>query len=291
MKKIKSISTFVHAEDSPEEGTLLQYEERNEKEQLILEEKYYADASLESRIERSFDSEGRLEWEKEFSGENQEPDQHTQYTYSAAGRLEVAEIKYQDGSSTFRKYEHDESANSETINIVDEEGTYEGKEYRRFDSEGKILQEVIHDEEEKLEQDVNREYDDNGHLTERVTMLPDDYETVEFFDYERNDQGLILNRKVEDEDGKLLRLDKFEYDEKGNTTQHEVQDYNQGWALVDQWEYDEKERIIKTRRSQPNGDVLQESEYRYNDNDLLIEQENRTKQGMSLSAYKYEYFE
>lgn len=290
MKKIKSISTHVVGENTPDEGILVQYEERDEEGHLVVEEKFYPDGSLESRILRDFDDKGQVVSEKEFSGENEQPDQATTYTYSAAGRLEEAVIAYQDGSLTIRKYEQDEAANSETIHIADEEGTFEGKEYRRYDSEGHVLQEVIHDEEEKLEQDVSREYDDHGQLIKRVSIFDEDYETVELFDYERNEGGQIISRRAEDEDGKLLRFDEFSYDERGNTIQHKAQSVNEGWALVDEWEYDEKDQIVKSRRSQPDGSVLQESDYFYNEEGLLLERETRTKQGVSLSVYKYEYY-
>lgn len=291
MKKIKSTAVYSVTEESSEEGVLVQLEKRDEEGRLILEEKYYGDGTIESRIERTFNEKGLPQLQREFSGVSSAPDQETTYRYSAAGRLEEATIKYQDGSFTYRKFTHDEAANSETINIVDEDGEYEGKEFRKYDSEGRILAEVIHDDSGKLEEDVTREYDEHGLILSRITVFPDDYKTTEQFLYERNDQGLILHRRIVDEEEKLLRADEFDYDEKGNTIRHTAQDFNQGWAIVDEWTYNEDSKVIATKRSEPNGTVHQESDYEYNEQGLIQRQEKRTKHGVDLLLFKYEYFD
>ena len=291
MKKIKSIATYSVDEFTSEEGVLIRLEERDKAGHLLAEKQYHPEGGLESRIERTYDAEGRLTSEKEYAGDADEVHQETSYQYTAAGRLEEAVIKYQDGSLTYRKYQHDEADNSETIDIVDEDGEYEGKEFRRYDSEGRILKEVIHDEDKNLEQDITRIFDEHGYVMQRITLLPDDMKIHEEITYERDEKGLITLREIVDETEELMRFDEFEYDEKGNTTLRRAQDYNQGWAIVDEFEFDEKDRIIKSKRSKPNGTIVQETDYTFNEAGQLIEEQNRTSSGVALLLYKYDFFE
>ena len=290
MKKIKSTATYIITEEKPEEEILIHYDERDEEENLLVEEKYFPDGTPESRIVRTYGEQGRLKLEKEYSADSEVPHQETEYSYSAAGRVTETVIRYQDGSVSYRRYSHDEANNSETIDIVDEEGENEGKEYRRYDSEGRVLEEVIHDEEGALEQSVTNEYDEHGQLLKRVSLFPDDYEVIELYFYERDEKSQIIERTVENEEEEVLRHDEFDYDERGNNTEHRVQNYSQGWAVTDRLVYDEKDRVVKNQRLLPNGAIIRETDFAYNENDLLAEQENRTQEGVHLLVFKYEFF-
>ncbi len=288
MKKIKSISTYLRVNEM-EEGKLQSLEQRDEQENVLLEELYYPTGDMESRIERVYNEAGRLELVREYATDREKPDQQTEFEYTAAGRIALKRVIYQDGSLSVHQYEYDEANLAENITIVDEDQEVEGREYRRFDSEGKILEERIELEDGSIEEQRKVEFDDHGMMLKRELTRYDE-EKLELFVYERDEKGLVKKRYIEDEEGEIQRLDVFEYDERGNTLEHQAEDHNQGWGVIDRWEYDDQDRVIKSQRSYPSGMMLQETSMVYNEEGFLSKRETRTPQGVQSFNYRYEFF-
>ncbi len=290
MKKIKQISTYLQLPDREE--TLQRLEERDERENVLLEEQYYPTGDLESRLERTFDADNRLAAIREYASDAEQPDQEMLFEYTAAGKIALKRVVYRDGSESQHRYAYDEAERGETITIVDEEGTVEGVEYRRYDSEGRVLEERIAVEEEQEEVRREQAFDDHGMLLKRRTVQQGEEEDalVEIVAYERDEKGLVRKRTIEDEAGDILRLDLFAYDERGNTVEHQAEDHHQGWAIVDRWEFDDQDRVSSSQRTYPGGAMLQETALSYDETGLLAERETRTPQGIQVFRYRYEFF-
>ncbi|MEM1320601.1 MAG: hypothetical protein AAGG75_10105 [Bacteroidota bacterium] len=287
MSKIKSVSTYIIAEHTPEEGLLTMYEERDEQGNILLHEQYYEDGSTEMRTMRQFDNDNRLLTLEQYSS-NEKPDQRFEYQYNESGKVAKVSIHYLDGSISVQHYERDEAENSLTVRTVDEDGDEEAKEYRRLDSEGRVLEEIIHEDGE-LQRHVQSSYDDHGRLLSRHTKTGDGYDTKYTYEYEIDDQGRITGIDVVDEEDELVRGDTLGYDERGNEISHLVENHLEGYIAEERAAYDENGRLVKEQRF--NGQNLaSEVDYLYNENNLLHEEAHRSPRGVYLNQYKYEFY-
>ncbi len=286
MPKIKSITTTIHHNFTPEQGLPAFYEERDAQQNVLLQLQYDSTGELESRVVRSFDEQGKLVEELQYS-QNDVPDQVISTSYDAAGRPAQQKIKYLDGSYSFRNYTRDEAANSETITTIDEENFEEGKEFRRYDSEGRTLEEVIEEEGEPI-QEIETTYDDHGRPLTQSGYYKDDYEFDRVYSYQLDEQGRIAQAEVHSEVGELLRRETYRFDERGNLCEQQIESFADGVNLTNSWEHDLDNRMTLHRRTLPGGNLQSEVQYRYDERGLLAEEERLSPEGVSLLVYAYE---
>lgn len=288
MAKVKSITTFHQSDQTNNEPVKRSYEERDDQENVVLLIHYYFDGSQEMKIERTYDEENRLLEEKQFSTEEEPNEVHT-FEYTASGKLQRQSIQYRDGSFSYRNHEYDEANNSEKIMIVDDEGEEEGNEFRRFNSEGKALEEVVYGDF-GLEVKRESEYDDHGHLIKQTTEDNEGYIVDHFYQYERDEQQKLTHLKVIDDEGTLVKNVAYIYDQKDRVIEQHIKDSDRGWAFILKWEYDEKDRIVEERRSDFSGKVLEITKVTFDENDFVIEQEKTSTHGVEVNAYEYAFF-
>ena len=287
MPKISKIKTFIVTDETDDKGYISSQEVRNEAGGVLLQEHYTRDGAVENKIIREFDDQNRLIEEYQFSWD-EDPDQVLFYEYNAGGQLAQVKIQYRDGSLSYKKYTIDAAEHTESLEIIDEDGGMEGTEFRRFDKEGRVLEEKIVEEGE-LVKHSKISYDDSGRPLHRSFLDIDGVEQGRKYIYEVDDNGRVAGLKVLNKQGTVLREDHIKYDEKGNEIEHFVKDLEQGYGSLSKWEYDDKDRIVVQQSFGGGGNLKEEVKYKYTEHDLLKEQESRSGQGVFLNYYEYEF--
>ncbi len=284
--KIKSIKTFHVNDYTDEKGIVSVFEERDMEGNITLHIQYNEKGEIEQKVERILNGKGQLIEEKQYTGAGK-PDQHIYYEYNESGKVALAKVHYLDGSISHRKYSRDESEKSTTIEIFDDSGAFEGKEFRRFDSEEKVLEETYYDEENAITEKIETEYDDHARVIETVAVDIDGNETVLFYDYYMDDKGRVNKIETLNEDELVIRTDEIEYDEHGNHSKYNVHDKNRG-VFTDLWEYDKDNKIINHKRF-AGENLVEEVKNRYRADNLLEEEETLTGNGISLKYFEYTF--
>ncbi len=285
--KIKSIKTIHISENTDEKGIVSLFEERDQEGNITLYVQYNEKGEVEQKTERILNEKGQLLEEKNYTT-REKPDQHILFDFNESGKVSQATVQYLDGSISYRKYTRDEAEHSTTIEITDNEGVFEGKEFRRFDNEGRVLEEVIYDEDNNIIEKTETEYDDYGRIIETVVLDIEGIETVRFYDFYMDDTGRVIKIETLNEDEIIIRSDEFEYDERGNQVKHIVFDKTRGMILTDLWEYDIDNKIIN-HKHQMGENLIQEIKNRYRADNLLVEQETLTGNGISLNSFEYSF--
>jgi len=288
MKKIKSITTFTINSEIDKEYNSMR-EERDENGNVICQEQFYMDGSIEQKIERVFNEKNEVVEERQFTTEDA-PDQVIKYTYQADGKLLQIATHYLDGSITFHRYERNLTNNSTNIKIVDDQDAFEGNEYRVFDQENRVLEEKIEGEDQALVYHIFNSYNDEGRMVQRKIIDAHEIQTNYNYAYEVNEKGLINEIKITNEDNEVIRSESFQYDDKGNATQHTILDMANGYQVNDFRTYDEQENVIHFERKKPNGELIEENHFKYNEDNLIIEEESRSAQGVVINSYEYESY-
>ena len=288
MKKIKSITVHVATPDTPEEGYKSYHEVRDEQGNVLLEEQFYQDGSLAGRVVRTFGE--SLNNEKFYSQEGQ-PDQEHSYQYNESGKLTFVKSNYAGGAIGNKQIQYDEANNAETILIGDDGGNIESKEYRRYDSEGKVLEEVIYEGEATLHEKKEASYDDHGRPIFKKITYNDGYESQNDYEYEMDESGRVIAVKIQNEKGEELHYEEFEFDNKNNVAEHYIEIGGGKKTTITKYEYDDENRVIKEQHLNGQEQVEKEIHFQYNELGQLSLKETNTPEGFTVEMYQYEYFE
>ena len=290
MKKLKTLSITIITDETDEAGYKQYFEERDEQGNVVLDEKYKADGTLDARSKRRFDQEKRILEEQFFSEEGAADSQHT-YKYNSSGKLELVTSKYKDGTIGYKRISYDETNNAETILIQDENNVTETKEYRRYDMEGRILEEIIYEPEDTLHQKTETSYDDHGRTNSKKILYNDGYQASNQYEYEFDESGRVISLTIENERQEEIHYEEYLFDESNNMIEYYTEAKSTGQSTIRKMEYDEKDRVIKEQILNAAELVEQETNLVYNDEGLLLEKEVATPSGFVLQQYTYEFFE
>lgn len=286
MNKIKSIKTFVLNEEK--EPQILVHEERDQLGNVTKLEHYNYDGEVESKTEFEFDEKGRLIEERQYSKVDS-PDQTIRITYNESGKPGSVKVIYADGSVSNKTYERNIDERTTTILIVDQDGDEEGKEYRKFDEEDRILEEVIYNDFGNIESKREFEYDEHGYVVESVEMDSEGFETVRFYDYYRDDKAQVVKIETLNAEEKIIRIDTFELDERGNRAKHQMHNVERGGMYVDVREFDEKDNEIRFERFMGERPI-EIVETKFREDGLLQEKESRSGDGTVIHRFEYELY-
>lgn len=264
------------------------YEERDQNGNITLLQQFNYDGDLETKAEYEFDDKNRVIVERQYTSE-EKPDQTLRIEYNESGKAKRVIVEYADGSFSYKNYSRDEAEKSTTIEILDQDNDPEGKEYRKFDSEGRVLEEIIYTDSGAVETKEEFEYNDYGDVIERVSVDIDGFETVRFYDYYRDDQSRVNKIEVLNEDETIIRIDEFEYDERGNQTRHSMNDLDRGSLFVDERTYDLQNNEIRFERLM--GDrPIEVTETKYRADGLMEQKESRRGDGVTINRYEYDLY-
>ncbi len=287
-QKIKTITTILINDETPAEGIPFMKEERDPAGNQISIEQFSYDGQSVSKTIRTFDSENRVLTEAHYSMDK-EPDQSVTYAYTQEGKIEKKTILYRDGSISNVNYKRNVAENSTEIETLDPDGYLEAKEFRKFDMEGRVLEEGIYGEEGVLESRIVASYDDSGRAIERQFEYGDGRAFTHFYDYEFDVEGRLTFMEAYDKDEQSIRVDDVVYDANGNQIEHRIQDHEKGYSIVDKGEFNEANQLVKQIRAFANGRLIQEKAYFRDENDLLIKEETTGEDGVVVNIFKYDF--
>jgi hypothetical protein len=287
MNKIKSITTFV-AGDQEGEKIISVYEERDQLGNITALKHFNHEGELENKTIYAFDEKGRVIVEEQYSTGTL-PDQVIKIEYNESGKAQQVVIAFADGSSSLKKYSRDEAEKSTTIDIVDQDGEVEGKEFRRFDGEDRVLEEIIYNDAGEIETKGEFEYNDYGEITESVRLDVEGYETVRFYDYHRDDKANVFKIDTLNEEEQIIRIDEFEFDERGNRVKHIMKDLERGGLFIDLREFDKNDNEIRFERLM--GDrPIELIETSFTIEGLMEKQEVTKTEGLITYLFEYELY-
>lgn len=289
MKKIKTTTIYLSEDDSKAQKIKYYYEERLNSGVAVLEEQYYPDGSIENRVERKYDENGTLVEEKFYSEEG-EPDSVHHYQLDNSGKISLIKSVYRDGTVGYKHYEYNEADNSEWVTVKDENGEVEAREYRRYDSEGRALEELTYEGTESLQQKVLTSYDDAGRPVKQEITYEDGYLSTLHYSYEMDDQGRVATAKVTNQKGSEFRYEEFQYDDKNNLVEQYVEDIQNRRTYIRQWEYNGQGQVSVERRLNAQEQPEVEIVYHYNEEGLVVEKETATMEGNTYELYEYEFY-
>ncbi len=287
MKKIKSIKSYIQTTEA-EEPLLVAFEERTIEDIIIREENYFLDGNLNQAVIRKLDDKGKVIEEMHYSEEG-EPDQVLSFSYENSGKLASIKTEYRDGSHDVKSIARNEAENSETTQVIDDEDYMESKVYRRFDSEGNVLEEHAYGEEGTLKQKMKVAYDNHNRPTQTKIEYADGFVKELFYDYVLNDKAQVETVEITDANDKLVHYEHFVYDEKGNRVEHHIQDADHGVAVVYKWEFNDKDQATSKLTLKANGEIIEEEHLEYGPEGQVVAREVVNNRGEeTLQKYVYE---
>ena len=203
--------------------------------------------------------------------------------------------------------EYDENGNSVEEVKFDGYGDVIGKSVYVYDDKGHLIGEETYDDSDDLEEKLSYERDGNGRLIKEYVHYLDGAKDTILYKY--NDDGKLVYKVLNDEDGdlekeekieyfggfivgeeviedgELVRKNKFTIDEKGNVLKAEVKTEDEEFRLVN--EYDENGNRIKQLKYDNSDKLVEKHEYKYDGNNRMIEtmEENPYKKTTTILGY------
>lgn len=280
MSKVKISKAYTAFIESPEEKFLSSYMEYDSNGNLIAAITYASEDEMESKTTALYNENSQILEEKNYM-DTDDISEHIRYSRDEDGKIDHITISYADGSESVKKYIRDAANNSLTIEITDDEGEFEGREYYILNEREEIILKKIQNEDGKLTEMSTSEYDSEG----RVVKISE-YETEELVDmenlYKYNSDGRLESRIRINRKRELIEKISFLYDEKGNLTE---QSFNDLYLI--KLQYDDEGRIICEERFNAAGILESKVESRFNEEGLVIEE----KTPVSITTYQYEFYE
>lgn len=285
--KIRYVKTFAFNDFTGEEGKLIQKEARDAQGNVLHFEAYDMEGNRSQKIIRTYDEANRVKEEQQFSY-GEEPDQVITYLYNESGSPASITTTYADGAKSIMNHQYDKPNRAVTIETVDEEGTNEGIEYSRYDSEGRLLEKKTTDDYGDMTEHIQITLDDHGRQLTRKVTYADGYVLDLIFEYEIDEKGRISEVYIDEKNGKPYREEFLTYDERGNIIEHEVKDLKQGYGATDKSTFNLDNKVIK--QQQYTGTKLREEvTYTYLESGLLSESVTISGDGESTVRYEYEF--
>ena len=257
----------IHTHPVGEEIYLKEISEFDERGNLILQEEYLPDGSIENKTESWYDGDNRILEEKQYTDEGVLAD-HKKYNRNEQGELLKVEIAYQDGSKAFQTSHIDPDSLLETIEEKDEDDELEFRELNQYNSDKQLLSKEVYDFNNKLKEAFTYEYNSDGNLVKRAQF--DHKRKPELqTEYKYNENGLMVYRANRNRKGKLSDFLKVEYDSKGQVVK---QSFSDNFFFV--FEYDTNGNAVLEERLSANNEMEYQSRFEYDENKQLIKEIN-----------------
>ncbi len=278
MQKIKSVTTYKlnDPDDSIETGfvnSIIEYDQNGNVTKSVT---YLSENEIESKTLAKFNDKGELLEEINYMSEDEIAEKLT-YKRNDEGKIDEVRVEYIDGSLSIKKYEY---ADNEIIaNVIDDENEFEGKEIRKLDDKGKIIEKIIYDEDNKLDEKEIVCYDEKSNVINRKEYNKDNELEVEInYTYDEN-ENLIKFLKTNSKN-EIIDSVVFVYDEKGNLTEQKVGDY-----YYSKFEINAEEKTKTEERFDMSGTLQFILTSKFDENDLIIEEISP----LNTIKYKYEF--
>ncbi|MDP4187571.1 MAG: hypothetical protein Q8907_04675 [Bacteroidota bacterium] len=264
MQKIKTRTIFtslVNNNGSMDNEYKNSFERFDENGNLIEEIVYTNEGNVESRNQYDFDEKGRMVREVNYIDEEEIGDVKN-YILDAEGKITGKDIEYADGSKSFERTQR--SSTSTTTTFTDEDGEFDGKEERKLDGNGNVIEFIRYGFNKNMEQHIVYEYNDDSKLTGSVEYEGEYILRKTEYQYDENgNQTLEVARTRK---GELISRRVRKYDEKNHLIELSAPHF------MIRYDYDEKGNMIREENVLSNGTLQNLTLYTYNEDNLLIEE-------------------
>jgi len=296
VKKLEKFIVFADENDQVKHQHKSFLQEFDDQGNVIREVDYAPDGSVDNAAGYKYDDKNRLIEEVHYYED--EVSEVIRYKLDENGKRTEVETTYADASKSVKKIVRD--GNTITVKTFDEDGDTEEEDRIKYDSQGRVIEEIQLDEDGKTVTRSVYEYNEKGKLLTKT-----DYEgegglfiktTLEYDDRE----NLASEIQVTDQ-GNLVHRVNYQYNEKGERTTW------QNNHQVHRVEYDEHSRpVTEETKNRMNNLVENFTEYKYNKQGLVSEERTfslgdqfQIEAGMFggsssdfvITRYEYEFYE
>jgi antitoxin component YwqK of YwqJK toxin-antitoxin module len=221
--------------------------------------------------------------------------------------LEETEIRQHEYK--FQVTEYDEKGNVLLEETYVADGSLGHKASYRYDSESRLIEELLLEEDDFVSEHRTMEYDEKSRLwKERSHYLDESYDETVF---EYDEDGKLLSKvttgddgesgntvKIEyngknpvseieyDSDEEIVGERHFEYDEDGNLESEAIRNQDGEYELMH--EYDGNGNRIVSKRYNSQGQLMERSTYKYNEQGKVVEVKEESTTGTEIMSIEYD---
>jgi len=263
LKAIKTYTALVDGEGNRNSEFLNTSIEFDSNENVILEVKYNDDGTFESKAEYEYDEQSKIKLVTDYYDEN-EVNESKEFHRNQENEVVKIIHKYGDGSITTKIVEQNNG--EEVITATDEDDEFDGKEIKKIDESGRLIEHAIFDYDNKLEEKQLYEYDESGKtLSSKEYGRGEEFISHKKFQYDIKGNCTLeislsakgkIQRRIQskfDENNNVIEqqhdeqyLVKFEYDNNKNETKREIINLaNNLKENMVSFIYDEENRIVE----------------------------------------------
>ena len=298
-KNIKSVTVFKKDYFSGTSPTDADIEEiiytrtvYDEKKNIVKEEKYFPDGSIEQLYDYRYNEQGQLIEEILYHEENEIADRKT-FENDENGRIIKEFRHYQDGTADTTFYKYDEYNNLIEKISVDSDNQVESKEINEYNN-GKLVKKEIFEGEKELVLLNIFSFDEKGNEIESVTWDSEENKKRKFVN-EFDDKGQKIKTLVYNDAEQLIARTTFSFNDKNQISQIvEESAYDKNTITLI---YDEQNNVIKEEEFNKDNVLNYILNKKYDPDNLILESEvsiDRHGQGMNqhyILRYDYKFLE
>lgn len=204
-KKVVIISVMVL-------GAIISKVNANEIYKDTWKKKTYYDASGKaiSRVDRTYDQNGKIQKEHIYSLEGAPEGNYTEYETDEQGRVTEGIIYKENGSpmGITLSYEYDKKGN--LSKIIESTEELEQIMLYEYDNEGNVIhRKFLEDQNVFYDEEVENIYDQNNKLIKCIRCTEDEEKETTYYQY--NENGLLIKEQLFDMQNSLLGYFEYEY--------------------------------------------------------------------------------
>lgn len=287
-KKIRKLYIYATVMDN---RYLLEFRELDESGKITTEIAFYPDGTVYEKVVHSYI--GDLVLQSNYFSGNDEASHTVSFGYDEEEQIIQESTWYADGSLSIKTFTRDKVKNDETIIIKDEDGKIEGKEYFKYNEKDLPVLEVKYDDKgEKEIEVVAYEYDAEEFIISIDSKIENEGDFKRFFEYEKDDDGNIVETKIKNEEGEIMGADTRVYLADKKVASLEENNYYTSQYKKTNWQYDDKGNNSVIRQYNAKEEMIVEILLTYNENNQIVKEETRSStSGVTLKEYVYEFYE
>lgn len=198
---------------------------------------------------------------------------------------------------------------AEEVITYNPDGTIEHKYKYQYNSEGKVIDELLVESDDEVTQHRSMEYNEDGLLSKEYVHYLDGSSDQLLFTYDK--EGHVLSRRSIDSEGEtgnylvniydenllvseteyeiggeIITQHKIIYDEKGNISEEVFRTPEENYHLL--YSYDEKGQASVRRRYNEDKHLLERNTFTYDSEGRISESMEETSTGIEITYYTYD---
>lgn len=256
---------------------------------LLMEETYLPDKSLEHRSSYRYNEGGQL-IEEILEEEDGFISEHKTMEYDPEGRLHKVMLHYLDESYDVTEYHYDLEGRVIERKVTDSEGESGNRTVITYEGE-LLISEIEYDQDGEIIAGRKFEYDDKGNLITEEEEGPDNFRRAHTYD----DAGIRTVSRKYNQDGQLIEKQSFIYDDQGRST--EVKEESRSGVEILRMDYDAQGNMIRQNSYNDKEELISSVERQYTTDNRIHKTRVRVEgsgqrppQDYRL-RFEYEFFE